>query len=141
MGGRFVADFTGRLLTGYFSMATLGVAGESHYQEALDVLGGGRTPGGPRNPDQTWFAVPEPDNPKDPAAVRVFLMDNRVAGLLSATSPVKTHGPTGRGSTDLPGVASSSAVRPHSPADGIEGLRIVAPIGCHLTCSAQRHWP
>jgi hypothetical protein len=46
-------------------------AGESHYQDALEAVGGGRTCFGVRQPLITAELVREPNNPYDPNAVRV----------------------------------------------------------------------
>jgi HIRAN domain len=53
--------------------ATVEVAGESHYQGTLEVIAGGRTINGARKPDHLAMLVPEPRNPYDPNAVRVYL--------------------------------------------------------------------
>src|SRR6266540_2988065 len=46
-------------------------AGESHYQEALEAVGGGRTCFGVRHPLITAELVREPANTYDPNAVRI----------------------------------------------------------------------
>ena len=75
MGATFTAHVADRLFSGHpFDQSVRPIVG-SQYQEALAVLGGGATPSGPRNPNQMSFLVPEPDNPKDPTAVRVCLME------------------------------------------------------------------
>ncbi len=56
------------------------VVGESYYQEALEVICGGRTEDGA---DHNCIAtlVPEPDNPRDRNAIRVDI-DGRTVGYL-----------------------------------------------------------
>jgi protoporphyrinogen oxidase len=46
----------------------VGVVGESHYQDALTAIVGGKRPESVRIPTQATL-VPEPDNPYDPNAV------------------------------------------------------------------------
>jgi hypothetical protein len=46
-------------------------AGESHYQDTLEAVGGGRTCFGVRHPLITAELVREPANPYDPNAVRI----------------------------------------------------------------------
>lgn len=52
---------------------TVEVVGESHYQGTLERIAGGRTIDGPRYPDHQAVLMPEPSNPYDRNAVRVYL--------------------------------------------------------------------
>jgi hypothetical protein len=45
----------------------------SHYQATLEQIAGGRTVDGPRNRDHQAMLIPEPSNPYDHHAVRVYL--------------------------------------------------------------------
>jgi hypothetical protein len=56
------------------------VVGESHYQDALEAICGGRTEHGHRHEAEAYLA-PEDDNPHDAKAVRVQIQ-NRVVGYL-----------------------------------------------------------
>jgi hypothetical protein len=58
------------------------VAGESHYQDALETVAGGRTCFGVRIPLITAQLVREPANPYDPNAVRVEA-DGRELGYVA----------------------------------------------------------
>jgi hypothetical protein len=53
--------------------ATVEVVGESRYQGTLEQIAGGRTIDGPRNPDHQATLIPEPSNPYDQHAVRVYV--------------------------------------------------------------------
>ena len=64
--------------------ATVEVVGESHYQPMLEYLAGGRTYDGPRIRDQIAVFLPEPSNPYDCNAVRIWLMP-QVQGGRSGT--------------------------------------------------------
>ena len=75
MGATFAAQVADRIFSSHPSDQSVRPVVGTQYQGALDVLGGGATSSGPRNPNQTSFLVPEPDNPKDPTAVRVCLME------------------------------------------------------------------
>jgi hypothetical protein len=56
------------------------VVGESHYQEALESICGGRTEDSQRLEVEA-FLVPESDNPDDSEAVRVEIQDQTVGYL------------------------------------------------------------
>lgn len=56
------------------------VVGESHYQEALESMCGGRTENSARQKVEA-FLVPEDDNPHDSKAVRVYVQDQTVGYL------------------------------------------------------------
>jgi HIRAN domain len=58
----------------------VGVVGESHYQEALIAIAGGKSPESVRISTQA-ILVPESDNPYDPNAVAVYI-DGRKVGHL-----------------------------------------------------------
>ncbi len=49
------------------------VVGESHYQDSLELIGGGKTIDGVATPEQMAILLPEPSNTYDPNAVRVIL--------------------------------------------------------------------
>jgi hypothetical protein len=69
-------EFSGRFDVCSFDpagRATVEVSGESHYQGTLEVIAGGRTIDGARNRDHQVMLLPEPSNPYDPNAVRVFV--------------------------------------------------------------------
>jgi hypothetical protein len=56
------------------------VVGESHYQEALEDICGGRTEKGHRL-EVDAFLVPEDDNPHDPKAVCIYIQELSVGHL------------------------------------------------------------
>lgn len=56
------------------------VVGESHYQEALESICGGRTEDGVRLRVEASL-VPEDDNPHDSKAVRVYIQDQPIGYL------------------------------------------------------------
>jgi hypothetical protein len=56
------------------------VVGESHYQEALESICGGRTEDSQRLEVEA-FLVPESDNPHDSEAVRIEIQDQTVGYL------------------------------------------------------------
>ncbi len=56
------------------------VVGESHYQEALESICGGRTENSQRLEVEA-FLVPEDDNPHDTNAVRIYIRDQTVGYL------------------------------------------------------------
>ncbi len=56
------------------------VVGESHYQEALESICGGRTENSQRLQVEA-FLVPENDNPHDSNAVRIYIRDQTVGYL------------------------------------------------------------
>jgi hypothetical protein len=58
----------------------VGVVGESHYQDALTAIVGGKGPESVRIPTQATL-VPEPDNPYDPNAVAVYIAGRKVGHL------------------------------------------------------------
>ena len=70
-------DFVSLEAVGYLfeptGRATVEVVGESNYQGTLERIAGGRTIDGPRNPDHQATLIPEPSNPYDRNAVRVFV--------------------------------------------------------------------
>jgi hypothetical protein len=59
---------------------SIDVVGESHYQEALESVCGGRTEDSQRLEVEA-FLVPEDDNPHDPKAVCVYIQDQTVGHL------------------------------------------------------------
>ena len=59
------------------------VKGESHYKEALERLSGGRTDRGVKRPDHQAILLLEPNNPKDPNAVMVWVGGVGTVGYLS----------------------------------------------------------
>ena len=54
--------------------ATVEVSGESDCQGTFELIAGGRTLDGPRNPDHVAILLPEPASPYDPNAVRVVIL-------------------------------------------------------------------
>jgi hypothetical protein len=58
----------------------VGVVGESHYQDALTAIVGGKRPESVRIPTQATL-LPEPDNPYDPNAVAVYIAGQKVGHL------------------------------------------------------------
>lgn len=62
--------------------AKLAIVGESFYQDALEALGGGRTERGVERHSHQASLMPEPENPKDSAAIAV-LIEGRLVGYLS----------------------------------------------------------
>ncbi|MFI5259601.1 MAG: hypothetical protein ACHQ01_08345 [Candidatus Limnocylindrales bacterium] len=56
---------------------TVDVSGESDYQDTLEIVSGGRTPKGVRNPDHVAILLPEPSSAPDPDAVRVVIVPTR----------------------------------------------------------------
>jgi len=63
--------------------AYVDVVGESHYQGALLETAEGSTEDGAAVSERTVFLMPEPQNPHDPNAVRVFMMPGGLVGYLS----------------------------------------------------------
>jgi hypothetical protein len=61
----------------------LDVVGESNYQAALLEAADGRTTVGPAVSERTAFLMPEPNNPHDSNAVRVFMIPGGLVGYLS----------------------------------------------------------
>ncbi len=59
---------------------TVDVVGESHYQEALESICGGRNEDS-RRLEVEAFLVPENDNPHDSNAVRIYIQDQTVGYL------------------------------------------------------------
>ncbi len=59
---------------------TVDVVGESHYQEALESICGGRNEDSQRQEVEA-FLVPENDNPHDSNAVRIYIQDQTVGYL------------------------------------------------------------
>ena len=66
------------------------VVGESHYQGVLESVSGGKTSDGARDPEQMAILLPEPSNPYDSNAVRVFIakggLDGGVGGVVGYLS-------------------------------------------------------
>jgi hypothetical protein len=58
----------------------VGVVGESHYQDVLTAIVGGKRPESVRIPTQATL-VPELDNPYDPNAVAVYIAGRKVGHL------------------------------------------------------------
>lgn len=56
------------------------IVGESYYQDALDMICGGKRPGGHRR-EARALLVPENDNPHDDQAVSVIIESQRVGYL------------------------------------------------------------
>ena len=69
-------------------------AGESHYQDALETVGGGRTCFGVRQPLITAELIREPANPYDPNAVRVEGDGHRLAYVPKEDAPASTPSST-----------------------------------------------
>ena len=75
------------------------VVGESHYRSNLDAVAGGKTVDGPARSDHTAILIPEPDNPYDRNAVRVYLVPKDhpagtvLVGYLSRSDAVRYRGP------------------------------------------------
>ncbi len=66
------------------------VVGESHYQDALKAVAGGRTENGPRRPCVVAELVREPKNRYDRNAVRVDI-DGRTVGRIPAEDAPRYH--------------------------------------------------
>lgn len=62
------------------------VAGEAHYQEALEAICGPRTEGGYEEYEAAVLE-PEPDNPHDSNAVRVMIAGRQVGYLMREDAP------------------------------------------------------
>ena len=58
----------------------VGVVGESHYQDALTAIVGGKGPRQRPHPDPSTL-VPEPDNPYGPNAIAVYIAGRKVGHL------------------------------------------------------------
>jgi hypothetical protein len=69
------------------------VVGESHYQDALTAIVGGKRPDGV-NVETYAMLVLEPDNPYDPNAVAVLVAGHKVGYL--ARPAALAYGPVGR---------------------------------------------
>lgn len=75
----------------YTGNETLEVVGESHYQEALWSIVGGRRSDRVRH-QTTAVLMPDPDNRHDPNAIRVLIAGNLVGYLSSEDAPVYRPG-------------------------------------------------
>ncbi len=64
---------------------SIDVVGESHYQEALESVCGGRTEDSQRLKVEA-FLVPEDENPHDPKAVCVYIQEQTVGHLERETA-------------------------------------------------------
>jgi hypothetical protein len=82
------------------------VVGESHYQDALTAIVGGKRPESVRIPTQATL-VPEPDNPYDPNAVAVYI-DGRKVGHLPRLA-AQAFAPVGRRLAEQQQVGACSA--------------------------------
>jgi hypothetical protein len=71
----------------------VGVVGESHYQDALTAIVGGKRPDSV-SVETHAMLVPEPDNPYDPNAVAVYVADRKVGHLPRPAA--QAYGPVGR---------------------------------------------
>jgi hypothetical protein len=71
----------------------VGVVGESHYQDALTAIAGGKHPESVSIPTQAVL-MPEPENPYDPDAVAVYIAGRKVGHLPRPAA--KAYGPVGR---------------------------------------------
>jgi hypothetical protein len=93
----------------------VGVVGESHYQDALTAIVGGKRPESVRIPTQATL-VPEPDSPYDRNAVVSTSMGGRL-GTFQDRPPRPSHRWVG----DSPNNDRSAPVRRPLPAAGIAG--------------------
>ncbi len=84
----------------------VGVVGESHYQDALTAIVGGKRPESVRIPTQATL-VPEPDNPYDPNAVAVYIAGRKVGHLPRPAAEAFT--PVGRRLAEQQQVGACSA--------------------------------
>lgn len=84
----------------------VGVVGESHYQDALTAIVGGKRPDSVRIPTQATL-VPEPDNPYDPNAVAIYI-DGRKVGHLPRPA-AQAFAPVGRRLAEQRQVGACSA--------------------------------
>ena len=91
----------------------VGVVGESHYQNALTAIVGGKRPESVRIPTQATFVL-EPDNPYDPNAVAVYIAGGR-SGTFRDPLPKPSHRSVG----DSPNNNKSAPARRSLPAAGI----------------------
>jgi hypothetical protein len=84
----------------------VGVVGESHYQDALTAIVGGKRPESVRIPTQAVL-VPEPSNPYDPNAVAVYVAGRKVGHLPRPAA--QAYGPVGRRLLDRGQVGACAA--------------------------------
>ena len=89
-GGR-QAGIVDRKATLYTGNETLEVVGESHYQEALWSIVGGRRSDRVRH-ETVAVLIPDPDNQYDPNAIRVVLEGSLVGYLSGEDAPVYLPG-------------------------------------------------
>jgi HIRAN domain len=71
----------------------VGVVGESHYQDALTAIAGGKRPDGANLQTQAALVF-EPTNPYDPDAVAVYVDGHKVGYLPRPAA--QAYGPVGR---------------------------------------------
>jgi len=88
--------------------AKLAIVGESFRQDTLEALGGGRTERGVERQGHQATLMPEPTNPKDPAAIAV-LIEGRLVGYLSRETRVVT---LSAGNLQRPAVVRFGRARP-----------------------------
>jgi hypothetical protein len=84
----------------------VGVVGESHYQDTLTAIVGGKRPESIRIPTQATL-VPEPDNPYDPNAIAVYIDGQKVGHLPRPAA--QAFAPVGRQLADQHQVGACSA--------------------------------
>jgi hypothetical protein len=84
----------------------VGVVGESHYQDALTDIVGGKRPESVRIPIQATLVL-EPDNPYDPNAVAVYIAGRKVGYLPRPAA--EAFAPVGRRLAEQQQVGSCSA--------------------------------
>jgi len=85
----------------------VGVVGESHYQDALLAIVGGKRPQSVRIPTQATL-VPEPDNPYDPNAVAVYVAGRKVGHLPRPAA--QAFAPVGKGLAEQRQIGVCSAI-------------------------------
>lgn len=85
----------------------VGVVGESHYQDALTAIVGGKRSESVRIPTHA-ILVPEPDNPYDPNAVAVYI-DGRKVGHLPRPA-AQAFAPVGQRLAEQRQVGACSAI-------------------------------
>lgn len=112
-------------------------AGESHYQDALEMVGGGRTPFGVHHPLITVTLVREPANPYDSNAVRIDA-DGRPPGPPAPCVPAR-HGRTAPGCATVP----LAGCWPTRPGWSLRRWRTTCCVGSPRSGSAAaaRSWP
>jgi HIRAN domain len=85
----------------------VGVVGESHYQDVLTAIVGGKRPESVRLPTQATI-VPKPDNPYDPNAVAVYIAGQKVGHLPRPAA--QAFAPVGRRLAEQQQVGACSAI-------------------------------